>query len=153
MDKEKKQQIVLIILIPIFLLGLIYARMQTASRKKVKDIHLAEEAERDDRISRIPSPEYSPDVEYNTIEKDPLENLFQAHLYTMRTIKSEEKIKTPLPKLAIEGIIWNSDMPQAIINGKVVRAGDTIKGVKIMNIEKQGVTIQYNEEKVLIERR
>jgi hypothetical protein len=43
-------------------------------------------------------------------------------------------------------------MPQAIVNGQVVRIGDTIAGVKITKIEKQGITIDYSGESVLIKR-
>ena len=55
----------------------------------------------------------------------------------------------PLPSLQIQGIVWGGGFPQAIINNKVVRVGDTIEEVRITDINKSGVTVfsgnwQYN---------
>ena len=47
------------------------------------------------------------------------------------------------PNLNISGLVWNSNRPQAIINGQVVSIGDTINDVKIVNIKKTGVEISY----------
>ena len=43
------------------------------------------------------------------------------------------------PKLTINGIIWNTDRPQAIVNGKIVDIGDIISKVKITDIRKSGI--------------
>lgn len=61
---------------------------------------------------------------------------------------SEAAQKTP-PSLTVQGIIWGGKFPQAIINNKVVRVGDTIEGVSVVSIDKEGITIffggaQYN---------
>ena len=45
------------------------------------------------------------------------------------------------PSLEIQGIIWGGDFPQAIINNKVVKIGDTIEGVEIMDINQSGVVV------------
>ncbi|HOW36247.1 MAG TPA: hypothetical protein PL155_07525 [Candidatus Omnitrophota bacterium] len=47
------------------------------------------------------------------------------------------------PSLSIQGLIWNTDRPQAIINESVVGIGDTIEGAKIVSIQKTGVSIAY----------
>jgi len=54
-----------------------------------------------------------------------------------------------LPSLQVQGIVWGGSFPQAIINNKVLRVGDTIEGVRITNITKDSVTVffgnrQYN---------
>jgi hypothetical protein len=48
-----------------------------------------------------------------------------------------------LPKLELQGIFW-SDKPQAIISDRVVEAGDTIEGVLIRSIRKDGVDMFYS---------
>lgn len=48
-----------------------------------------------------------------------------------------------LPSLTVQGIIWGGSFPQAIINGKVVKIGDVIEGVDIVNISKEGVTVLF----------
>jgi len=67
-------------------------------------------------------------------------------------IKEEPEVQIetkPLPSLQIQGIVWGGGFPQAIINNKVVKVGDTIEGVRITDINKSGVTVffgnrQYN---------
>lgn len=48
-----------------------------------------------------------------------------------------------LPRLEVQGIIWGSTLPQAIINNTVVKAGDTIEEARILEIGKEGVTIFF----------
>jgi hypothetical protein len=48
-------------------------------------------------------------------------------------------------KLSIEGVLWGTDKPSAIINGQVYKIGDTLKDmdVKIYDIQKNKVLIVY----------
>jgi hypothetical protein len=54
------------------------------------------------------------------------------------------------PAITIQGIIWGGNLPQAIINDRVVKIGDTVEGVPIIDISKEGVTLFYNgqEQKI-----
>lgn len=47
------------------------------------------------------------------------------------------------PALVVKGIIWGSDLAQAIINDKVVKIGDTIEGAEIIGITKEGVEFNF----------
>jgi len=49
----------------------------------------------------------------------------------------------PLPPLQVQGIILGARLKQAIINDKIVKVGDTIEGVQITTIEKDGVTVFF----------
>lgn len=49
----------------------------------------------------------------------------------------------PLPSLQIQGIIWGSSLPQAVINSKVLKIGDTIEGVQIKDIAKGRITVFF----------
>src|SRR4030042_3377190 len=49
--------------------------------------------------------------------------------------------EVPLPALNISGIVWGGIFPQAIINDKVVKPGDSIAGVNIVDINKTGITV------------
>jgi hypothetical protein len=152
MNKDKKQQIILIVLIPVFLVSLIYMRMQKGpGQASVKGMAPEEMIILDTSIDAMPGPKTDFISEYSS-GQDPFKNLLQLYLYQTRKAKPVEKAILPLPKLMIEGIIWNTHMPQAIVNGQVVRIGDTVSGVKIMKIEKQGITIDYSGESVLIKR-
>ena len=153
MNKEKKQQIILIVLIPVFLVGLIYMRSQQKPGQTIAGSTSQKEAFKPDAtIGLIPVPKDVFDSVYTPSKEDPFKNLLELYLYNMRKVKPAEKTSLPLPTLNIEGIVWNTNMPQAIVNGKVVRIGDTIEGVRIVKIEKQGITIDYSGEFVLIKR-
>lgn len=57
---------------------------------------------------------------------------------------SGKKIVSP-PPITIEGALWNTDTPQAIIDGDVYKVGDKLKGydAKIYKIEGNVVSIFY----------
>ena len=55
-----------------------------------------------------------------------------------------EPDKTPeAPNWTISGIVWDTDRPQAIINGQVVDQGDIIDETEIVTIKKTGIEIIY----------
>ncbi|MCU0652337.1 MAG: general secretion pathway protein GspB [Candidatus Omnitrophica bacterium] len=80
-----------------------------------------------------------PKVEYGAQDlKDPFRG------YKKKTVsKATETKAVMLPNLVIQGVIWGSDIPQAIINNKVVKRGDTIDNVHIVDISKKGIDIMF----------
>ena len=52
----------------------------------------------------------------------------------------------PLPRLVIQGVVWGSNLPQVIINNKVLKIGDTIEGARISAISKEGVVLFYGNQ-------
>jgi len=55
-------------------------------------------------------------------------------------------IKSPLPKLS--GIMYTSPDPQSIINGRVVREGDTVSDYLVVKISPDSVKISRNDEEL-----
>ncbi len=55
----------------------------------------------------------------------------------------------PLSSLQIQGIVWGGIFPQAIINNKVARTGDTIEGAQIKGIDKSGVTVFFENRQYI----
>lgn len=53
------------------------------------------------------------------------------------------RILEPLPGINVAGVVWNTDRPQAIINGQIVGIGDTVSGVTILDIKKMGITVLF----------
>lgn len=53
----------------------------------------------------------------------------------------------PLPTLKVQGIIWGGRFPQAIINNKVLKVGDSIEEAKIISIDKDGVSLFFSGRK------
>ena len=85
-----------------------------------------------------------PTVQYTA---DKFKNPFEG--FTGEAIARPEEVA--LPNIVVQGVITGGSFPQAIINGKVVKIGDTvIEGIKIVNIEKNGITIFYGDKQVKI---
>lgn len=57
----------------------------------------------------------------------------------------------PLPSLEIGGLVWNTDHPQAIVNGKIVSIGDIISETRIIDIQKSGITVFFQGRTETIE--
>lgn len=60
-----------------------------------------------------------------------------------RDVTRPPRILDPLPDINIAGVVWNTDRPQAIINGQIIGIGDTVSGVKILDIKKMGITVLF----------
>ncbi|MDD5044633.1 MAG: hypothetical protein PHU91_00970 [Candidatus Omnitrophica bacterium] len=71
-----------------------------------------------------------------------LRDPFTLNLPQVTTTRSTQS--QALPQLKVEGFIWDSSIPQAIINGKVYSIGDTVEGAKITKIDKTGITVLFN---------
>lgn len=86
-------------------------------------------------------------VEYKA---EDLQDPFKEEEEIKAPVEAEEKIQVkPLPNLTIQGIFWGGSFPQAIVNNKVVKIGDTIEEVRIIDINKDGLILnlegqQYN---------
>jgi hypothetical protein len=52
----------------------------------------------------------------------------------------------PLPSFSVQGLIWGGSMPQAVIDGQVLKVGDTIQDAEIVEINKDGVKLLYNKK-------
>lgn len=58
----------------------------------------------------------------------------------------KDKIKREFSEITLEGIIWDKNKPLALINGKIVTTGDTIKGFIITKIDKTTIELERNGE-------
>jgi type II secretory pathway component PulC len=62
-----------------------------------------------------------------------------------------EEVVLPKPDYKISGIVWNTDRPQAIIEGRIVDIGDSIEQWRIIGISRGGVEVSFKNQKFLIE--
>ena len=85
-----------------------------------------------------------PHIEYKATDlRDP----FQSPREKKGTEKQVAQImvkERPLPNLVIAGIVWGGNFPQAIINNKVVKIGDTLEEARIIDIKRDGVTLSFD---------
>ena len=85
-----------------------------------------------------------PQVVYRAQDlRDPFKGQGGSQQGTEPTEKPVEK--KPLPALTVQGIIWGGNLPQAIINNKVLKVGDTIEGVRVKSIGKDGITVLFED--------
>ena len=62
---------------------------------------------------------------------------------TTETTSVQSEASLQPPALDINGLVWNTNRPQAIINNQVVDVGDTIAETKIVAIRKTGVDVSF----------
>ncbi len=58
--------------------------------------------------------------------------------------QSAKQQAKPLPTVEIQGIVSGALVPYAIVNGKVVKAGDIVDGLTIVEIVKDGIQVEYD---------
>jgi len=89
-------------------------------------------------------------LEYNSGNlKDPFEGPFDKQ--EKENISSEKPEDIKPPDLVVQGITWSENGNRAIINNKVVSAGDTLEGVKVTRIDKDGVVVVYKGRQHILE--
>jgi len=66
-------------------------------------------------------------------------------------ITSDRPQHVPKPHFTINGLVWDTDHPQAIVNNNIIDKGEFVGQWKVINIEKQGITVQYRNYEYLIE--
>ncbi len=75
--------------------------------------------------------------------RDPFKSLVQSELLVSPGPDVPAVTEVSAPPLKIQGIVWGGNFPQAIINDKVVKVGDTIEGAQLLSIEKDSVTVFF----------
>jgi hypothetical protein len=79
--------------------------------------------------------------------RDPFKDYFDTMPPPPPVVGEEgENLNVPLqtlPTLQVQGIILGGRLNQAIINNKIVKVGDSIEGVRVTTIEKDGVTVFF----------
>ena len=93
------------------------------------------------------APEGYPEANKIEYKSEELRDPFQEEEIEIEEQPQVQIETKPLPSLQIQGIVWGGGFPQAIINNKVMRVGDTIEGVRITDINKNGVTVFFENQK------
>jgi type II secretory pathway component PulC len=62
-------------------------------------------------------------------------------------------VKKPAVELKLSGILWDDNVPSAIINSSIVKIGDLIEEKTVVDIEKNRVIMMENGKILVIELR
>ncbi|MDD5347742.1 MAG: hypothetical protein PHT59_03920 [Candidatus Omnitrophica bacterium] len=83
-----------------------------------------------------------PDVSYAAADRrDPFKDSLPIDL-PMTVEPAAEDVKPP--EMTIQGIFWGGQFPQAIVNEKIIKVGDTIQEATVVGIDKEGITIRVS---------
>lgn len=152
MEKTQVQKVILLVLLPILALGLIY-RLVVGIRQKQPTAVFAVKQKQEEYIktkaemleelkSKVEKVEYKADKFL-----DPLKNKLAFYIAKVAEVipKVKKEIKQDIspPQLSIAGLVWNSDRPQAIVNGRVLSVGDEINGTRLLSVNKDGIKVGY----------
>lgn len=75
--------------------------------------------------------------------RDPFQNPFEIYTFVEEEQIEPSVVGSTLGHLRVQGIVWGTDMPQAIVNNTVVKVGEVIGGAEIVDIRKEGVYVLY----------
>ena len=89
------------------------------------------------------APEGSQETNKIEYKSEGLRNPFEEEKIEIQEQPQVETQAKPLPSLQIQGTVWGGGFPQAIINNKVVKVGDTIEGTMVADINKSGVVLFF----------
>ena len=149
MNKKKLEQIIMFLLMPAFLISLFFymnsqKKLKTAPAATAQAPKAMDSAE----LKKLEPGELSAGAKYEGAEIDPLKDKFKLWLDIVNVPQqTTSAVSTPLGPIRIQGLIWNSLKPQAIINDRVVQKGDTIESdAKIIEITKEGITISHEDK-------
>ena len=89
-----------------------------------------------------------PKVEYKAPgSRDPFEPLVVEEKVAPAVVQEQPK---ELPNFTVQGLVWGGVFPQAIINDQVVKKGDILGDVKIVEIGKEGVTVLFGNKEYIL---
>lgn len=82
---------------------------------------------------------------------------FKSPFERKKPVSIEEEVVI-LPRMNLQGMVWNSRLPQAIIDNKVytkddivvIGTGETAEKVKITDITAEGITIRYKTKYFIV---
>ena len=145
---KKKQQMEYIIVAVLSVIVLFIAVNKFAEKGGNKEDFAGKSFNEKLRPSEKPKmaePHKEEGIKYTAIDgripfKSPLE-------WRKKEVVEEEII---LPVMIVEGMIWNSPRPQAVIDKKIYDVDDIINGAKIKDVSRDGVYLSYKGKEFVI---
>jgi len=134
-------KIAFIVILAIILYMPVQALAFLGELEKIKALEPAQSSD-DSAIDR-------PHVQYTEqTSRDPFEGGVKKETTAVREVTGQEKIV--LPALTVQGVIWGTQKPQVIINNKVLREGDFLDEVQILEIKSSGIVVLYKNMKSVL---
>ena len=97
-------------------------------------------------LPTLPQVKYEADALRDPFPPPPEKKVTQKGDVQEKQPETMKPVEIKPPSLTIQGIIWGGALSQAVINGKVLKVGDTIEEAKITNISKDGIEIVFKNQ-------
>ena len=162
MEKEKREKLILLMLLPIFIFALAFKVMGKANKEKeavpAAAVITSEQLQPQTMEAIKPPEAVHKTVEYTGANSpDPLKDRFNIFMTSftpkISNLAAEEVMKQfDTSNMDIKGLIWNSDRPQAIINEQVISIGDEVNGAKLLSVNRDGIKLQYKGVEFLVDK-
>lgn len=158
MEKRKTEKIILLIILPIFVVALALkfvgkAKEGSVTHEVISPDRVAEDYTGREAAALTQLKSTLKEIKYKADSAlDPLMDKLSAYLASVVPVAKKEILDIKPPQLKITGLIWNTDRPQAIVNERVLSAGDEIEGAKLLSVTKNGINIEYKGVKFFIEK-
>ena len=87
----------------------------------------------------------------SNISRDPgllikkLDNLLESVKRKSNINGQKENSAYLIDKMVLQGIVWTTQAPLAIIENRIVAAGDEIRNIKILEIEEKSITLRNRQ--------
>jgi hypothetical protein len=112
-------------------------------------VRLFAESEKEDNGQASSILAYRQVYEYSSsLARDPFRRMNTKIAEEAKQKSPESSVRPGLPEMEIQGVLWGGNFNQAIINGKVLKEGDTLLGAKILSIERDKVVFYYQGYKI-----
>lgn len=103
---------------------------------------------RDPFASQIPPPPAAPVVPKMTpvvsdVPKpvNPVKPVVNPIPFVTPAPASRANPKASAVSLVVKGMVWNTNLPQAIINNQILKVGDEVQGMQIISIDRAGIEL------------
>jgi hypothetical protein len=90
-------------------------------------------------------------IEYSADRmRDPFKSYIVKPVEQPSQQETEVEVVRQVPSFSIQGIFWGGNFPQAIINDKVVKEGDTLQDAKIISITKERIRFLFANREISV---
>lgn len=101
----------------------------------------------DDKPERKREPDLAShqDVSYKSVLGQDTKNAGQPLELSPNTQSAVATDKPQVPRFVLNGIMYLSGRPQAVINDSVVEEGDVVSGARVISVDKNRVLLNFND--------
>ncbi len=154
MSRTRTEQIIFVLLLIAFA-GLWMMTRKTGPATVPKELLKKQQVTLETVEAAPPPPAATQEL---TLSRDP----FQPPRLLLETLRQQELARTQkkpegwtpgadagpkvqLPPIELQGILWGTSRPQAIINRRILSVGDSIDGVTLLAVGPEGITVSFQE--------